>query len=298
VLFALLLWLVLAASLCAFKSRERRLRGGMQQSSRRPAMSSKPAIKPTSTPLRTWPMLSNVIATIRKLKVRFWAKAKAKAKANAGRQRYLRYLYPTTPSHKTQHSTAATTLTFKMPPRKSRLRKREATPEPAEEEQPVDTTSTTVLNAEIEQVVEQPQPERELEPELEREDDAEHDEDADAQKKKKAKASKTPLKAAKSKAQPVAAAPVNDDDDDAVEHADTHVRDRELDAEFAEPLRAAAVSSAGQNAAPVRPSTRLIIKEMVLENFKSYAGTQLIGPFHKVRLPLSTFLTASFFDFF
>jgi hypothetical protein len=183
-----------------------------------------------------------------------------------------------------------------MPPRKSRLRKREATPEPAEEEQPVDTTSTTVLNAEIEQVVEQPQPERELEPELEREDDAEHDEDADAQKKKKAKASKTPLKAAKSKAQPV----VNDDDDDddAVEHADTHVRDRELDAEFAEPLRAAAVSSAVQNAAPVRPSTRLIIKEMVLENFKSYAGTQLIGPFHKVRLPLSTFLTASFLIFF
>lgn len=28
---------------------------------------------------------------------------------------------------------------------------------------------------------------------------------------------------------------------------------------------------------------RLIIKEMVLENFKSYAGRQVIGPFHKVR---------------
>jgi hypothetical protein len=180
-----------------------------------------------------------------------------------------------------------------MPPRKSRLRKREATPEPAEEEQPVDTTSTTVLNVEIEQeVVEPVQAERELErePELERENDETHDEGADAQKKKKAKASKTPLKAAKSKAQPVAAA------DDA-EHADTHVVDRALEAEFAEPLRAAVLSSPAQKAAPVRPSTRLIIKEMVLENFKSYAGTQLIGPFHKVRLR-STFLTASFFGFF
>lgn len=28
---------------------------------------------------------------------------------------------------------------------------------------------------------------------------------------------------------------------------------------------------------------RLIITEMVLENFKSYAGVQRIGPFHKVR---------------
>ena len=27
---------------------------------------------------------------------------------------------------------------------------------------------------------------------------------------------------------------------------------------------------------------RLIIKEMVLENFKSYAGEQRVGPFHKV----------------
>jgi hypothetical protein len=29
---------------------------------------------------------------------------------------------------------------------------------------------------------------------------------------------------------------------------------------------------------------RLVIKEMVLENFKSYAGAQRVGPFHKVRL--------------
>lgn len=28
---------------------------------------------------------------------------------------------------------------------------------------------------------------------------------------------------------------------------------------------------------------RLVIREMVLENFKSYAGVQRVGPFHKVR---------------
>ena len=32
------------------------------------------------------------------------------------------------------------------------------------------------------------------------------------------------------------------------------------------------------------PKTRLVIKEMVLENFKSYAGAQRVGPFHKVCL--------------
>ena len=31
------------------------------------------------------------------------------------------------------------------------------------------------------------------------------------------------------------------------------------------------------------PQRRLIITEMVLENFKSYAGEQRVGPFHKVR---------------
>lgn len=31
-----------------------------------------------------------------------------------------------------------------------------------------------------------------------------------------------------------------------------------------------------------RPPPRLIISEMVLENFKSYAGQQRVGPFHKV----------------
>ena len=28
---------------------------------------------------------------------------------------------------------------------------------------------------------------------------------------------------------------------------------------------------------------RLVIKSMILDNFKSYAGPQTIGPFHKVR---------------
>lgn len=31
------------------------------------------------------------------------------------------------------------------------------------------------------------------------------------------------------------------------------------------------------------PTRRLVIREMVLENFKSYAGAQRVGPFHKVR---------------
>lgn len=31
------------------------------------------------------------------------------------------------------------------------------------------------------------------------------------------------------------------------------------------------------------PNKRLVIKKMVLENFKSYAGAQHVGPFHKVR---------------
>lgn len=35
---------------------------------------------------------------------------------------------------------------------------------------------------------------------------------------------------------------------------------------------------------PVRTSKRLIVDHIVLENFKSYAGRQVIGPFHEVRL--------------
>lgn len=33
----------------------------------------------------------------------------------------------------------------------------------------------------------------------------------------------------------------------------------------------------------VEETPRLVIREMVLENFKSYAGAQKVGPFHKVR---------------
>ncbi len=35
---------------------------------------------------------------------------------------------------------------------------------------------------------------------------------------------------------------------------------------------------------PSAEGSRLVIKEMVLENFKSYAGEQRVGPFHKVHL--------------
>lgn len=34
---------------------------------------------------------------------------------------------------------------------------------------------------------------------------------------------------------------------------------------------------------PVRNSKRLIVDHIVLENFKSYAGRQVIGPFHQVK---------------
>jgi structural maintenance of chromosome 4 len=36
-----------------------------------------------------------------------------------------------------------------------------------------------------------------------------------------------------------------------------------------------------------RGKPRLVIREMVLENFKSYAGAQRVGPFHKVRQQIS-----------
>ncbi|KAJ2777607.1 Structural maintenance of chromosomes protein 4 [Coemansia javaensis] len=44
-----------------------------------------------------------------------------------------------------------------------------------------------------------------------------------------------------------------------------------------EPLSAAAVAAAGSE----QGKSRLVITQMVLENFKSYAGRQVIGPFHK-----------------
>lgn len=38
---------------------------------------------------------------------------------------------------------------------------------------------------------------------------------------------------------------------------------------------------------------RLMIRQMVLENFKSYAGTQYVGPFHKVRRIVEQLLVGS-----
>ena len=39
----------------------------------------------------------------------------------------------------------------------------------------------------------------------------------------------------------------------------------------------------------VGQAPRLVISEMVLENFKSYAGAQRVGPFHKVLCPAVQF---------
>ena len=39
----------------------------------------------------------------------------------------------------------------------------------------------------------------------------------------------------------------------------------------------------------VEQAPRLVISEMVLENFKSYAGAQRVGPFHKVLCPAMQF---------
>lgn len=38
---------------------------------------------------------------------------------------------------------------------------------------------------------------------------------------------------------------------------------------------------------PASRAPRLFIKEMVMRNFKSYAGEQRVGPFHKVRVFIS-----------
>lgn len=39
---------------------------------------------------------------------------------------------------------------------------------------------------------------------------------------------------------------------------------------------------------------RLYIKELVMRNFKSYAGEQRVGPFHKVRVLFLPFLNSIF----
>ncbi len=41
---------------------------------------------------------------------------------------------------------------------------------------------------------------------------------------------------------------------------------------------------------------RLIVDQIVLENFKSYAGRQIIGPFHRVRIVESFDLFLTFFE--
>jgi hypothetical protein len=43
-----------------------------------------------------------------------------------------------------------------------------------------------------------------------------------------------------------------------------------------------AEEAAQPSAAGMANPPRLMIREMVLENFKSYAGVQHVGPFHKV----------------
>ena len=50
-----------------------------------------------------------------------------------------------------------------------------------------------------------------------------------------------------------------------------------------------AAAAAPLQQAPNLPPPRLIISEMVLENFKSYAGEQRVGPFHKVGLKIGCF---------
>lgn len=42
---------------------------------------------------------------------------------------------------------------------------------------------------------------------------------------------------------------------------------------------------------------RLFIKEMVMRNFKSYAGEQRVGPFHKVRVSLCSSRSSEKFNF-
>lgn len=41
-------------------------------------------------------------------------------------------------------------------------------------------------------------------------------------------------------------------------------------------------SSSEQSTSPETPTSRLMISQIVTENFKSYAGKVTLGPFHKV----------------
>lgn len=42
------------------------------------------------------------------------------------------------------------------------------------------------------------------------------------------------------------------------------------------------IPAAASTFGPIHNSFRLIVDHIVLENFKSYAGRQVIGPFHQV----------------
>jgi hypothetical protein len=196
-----------------------------------------------------------------------------------------------------------------MPPRKTRLRKREPTPEPSEDEQSVspviEDTNTSAIAAEsqISSVDAPPidiasdsaqqidnSDNNKIVDEIDDDDinidDNDNDDDDDEQRVvKKSKSSTTTPKA-----RPAAAAAdddVDDIDDDLVARS---VRSNQQAA-------AAAAAAAASVATPAGPLRRLMIKEMVLENFKSYAGAQLIGPFHKVRRS-SLFCCFSVFFFF
>lgn len=53
-------------------------------------------------------------------------------------------------------------------------------------------------------------------------------------------------------------------------------------------------TTGGSESTPVGSRTpRLFIKEMVMRNFKSYAGEQRVGPFHKVRVSFFLFPLSS-----
>lgn len=65
-----------------------------------------------------------------------------------------------------------------------------------------------------------------------------------------------------------------------------------MEEEMNSPVIDGDVKASNPESTPTR-APRLFIKEMVMRNFKSYAGEQRVGPFHKVRVLLQFF----FFSF-
>jgi hypothetical protein len=192
-----------------------------------------------------------------------------------------------------------------MPPRKTRLRKREPTPEPSDDEKSIVATipeesNTQIANLDAAPVVVDAAPQVDAAPHEEpivtkiddvKNDDVDADDDVDDKLESVAHAAKK----AKSSVGPTPRKPKVDDDDNNNKNDNNDDDDDDDDDLVARSVRsnqlaAAAAAAAAPIAAPAGPLRRLMIKEMVLENFKSYAGTQLIGPFHKV--------TARFFFFF